>query len=143
MQAKYTAFRHKALQEVLFFLSLGGIAGVLNGLLGTGGGIILVLVLSRKVKQASPFFGQEAGLTPRDIYANALSVMLPISVLTAFRYASGNALNIASFAPLILPSVIGGLFGGFLLDRLKLSLLKALFSALLLVSGILMIVRAS
>ena len=120
-----------------FFLLLGTAAGFLNGLLGTGGGIVIVYALGRALQKH-----RHRADDRRDVYATALSVMLPISAFSAVRYALGGSLDPVAFAPMLLPTVAGGLLGGILLDRLDLAHLKRLFGLLVLVSGILMIVRA-
>ena len=124
----------------LFLLLLGAAAGFLNGLLGTGGGIVLVYVMQwyRRRRGGPHVLPDQA----RDVYATALAVMLPISIFSSFHYANAGALDFNAFAPMLLPSVVGGILGGWLLDRLKLDLLKRLFALLVLISGILMIVRA-
>ncbi|MBO5898553.1 MAG: TSUP family transporter [Clostridia bacterium] len=120
-------------------LALGGGAGFINGLLGTGGGILLVLVLQTYVRRHTN--AAVAAEAQRDVFATALSVMLPISVLSTILYARGGTLDLGGFAPMILPTVLGGVLGAFLLDKLRLDWLKRLFSLLLLVSGVLMVVR--
>lgn len=127
--------------NVLFLIGLGVLAGFVNGLLGTGGGIVLVLVFSYCAKRGVDGHRISFPMARRDIYANSLAVMLPISVFSATRYAAAGALDMTSFAPMILPSLLGGILGGFLLDRLHLSFLRKLFSLLVLISGVLMIVR--
>lgn len=125
----------------LFLLVLGAGAGFLNGLLGTGGGILLVYVLRGYAARQHSTSLSTPG-TQRDIYATALSVMLPLSVFSALHYARAGTLDFSAFAPMLLPTIAGGLLGGWLLDRLKLAWLSRLFALLVLVSGILMIVRA-
>ena len=123
----------------LLLLALGGGAGFINGLLGTGGGILLVLALRIYVRRHA---GEASAEAQRDIFATALSVMVPISVLSTFLYARAGTLELGGFAPMILPTVIGGLLGAWLLDRLRLDILKRLFSLLLIVSGVLMVIRS-
>jgi uncharacterized membrane protein YfcA len=53
----------------------------------------------------------------------------------------GGSLQPSDFAPMLIPTIAGGLIGGILLDKLDLSYLKRLFGLLVLLSGILMIVR--
>ena len=43
---------------------------------------------------------------------------------------------------MLLPTIAGGVLGGILLDKLKLTWLSRLFALLVLISGIFMIVRA-
>jgi uncharacterized membrane protein YfcA len=124
---------------VWLLLALGGGAGFINGLLGTGGGILLVLVLQTYVRRHTS--ATAAAQAQRDVFATALSVMVPISVLSTVLYARGGSLDLGGFAPMILPTVLGGVLGAFLLDKLRLDWLKRLFSLLLLVSGVLMVVR--
>ena len=127
----------------VFLLAIGALTGFVNGLLGAGGGIVLILLLRYAQKH---FCHMPKNLTypseSRDVFANALAVTLPLSLLSVTKYAAAGQLRISDFAPLILPSLAGGLIGGLLLDRLKLPFIRTLFSFLLLVSGVLMILRS-
>ena len=138
------ASRKQALSPALtlaVILLCGAGAGLINGLLGTGGGILLICLMRRLPPDRTPFSPLTPDAGDRDIYAAALAVMLPISIFSALRYARTGALDVAAFTPLILPSIAGGVLGGFLLDRLRVSWLRWLFSLLVLFSGIVMIVR--
>ena len=132
--------RHR-LYPVLLLLTLGVSAGFINGLLGTGGGILLVLAFSRAAERSDSERTVSLPLTRRDAYANALCVMLPISLFSALRYIRAGAIDPIAFSPFIPPSILGGLLGGILLDRLKVSWLRVLFSVLILISGVFMILR--
>jgi uncharacterized membrane protein YfcA len=68
--------------------------------------------------------------------------MLPISIFSAVHYARAGTLDMVSFSPLLLPSVAGGVLGGYLLDKLRIDWLKRLFALIVLCSGVLMIVRS-
>lgn len=124
---------------VWLLLALGGGAGFINGLLGTGGGILLVLVLGTYVRRHA--VATDVAEAQRDVFATALSVMVPISVLSTILYARGGTLDLGGFAPMLLPTVVGGVLGALVLDKLRLDWLKRLFSLLLLISGVLMVVR--
>lgn len=112
-------------------LTLGFLAGLLNGLLGAGGGIILVRgadkVLPREYRDG------------RDVFANALAVMLPISAVSAIAYVLRGSVYELEFTKFILPAVIGGAGGGLLLAVIDTRLLRLIFSALVVWSGITMI----
>jgi uncharacterized membrane protein YfcA len=136
---------------------IGLAAGIVNGLLGTGGGVIVILTLGALYRQAggeSVPCSPEKGAHPmgdrpiavdvrhdvgRDIPAASLLAMLPVSILSAVQYAAAGRLELSSFAPLLLPCLIGGVVGGVALDRVRLPLLGKLFSAILIVSGIRML----
>lgn len=115
------------------YLILGGLtAGFANGLLGAGGGIIIVWALGKALENAV----QDG----KDIFANALAVMLPISVISTVSYAARGSMPTAGVLHFILPAILGGLAGAFLLDRIGTGTVKTLFSVLVILSGILMVV---
>jgi len=123
--------KKQATNTSLFFI--GGIcAGFVNGLLGAGGGIIIVYLLSYLLKNT---------LKHRDIFANTLCVMFPISIVSCIVYALRGDMNIPNVSLFVLPAIIGGIVGGFFLSKINTSLLKKLFSALVVISGIILAVR--
>lgn len=111
----------------------GFLAGVVNGLLGAGGGIIIVFAISRLMPDVAK--------DKNGAFATALCVMLPVSALSAVIYASRGHMTLDGFGIFILPAVIGGAVGGFLLGKLRALLLRRLFAALVAVSGIILIIR--
>jgi uncharacterized membrane protein YfcA len=120
-------------RTVLKLLTAGFLAGAVNGLLGAGGGIIAVFSLSKIYK--------ERMLEKNEVFAHALCVMLPLSLLSCIIYFAKGSFSTEGFGVFLLPAVLGGLVGGFLLDKLRTSFLKKLFSFLVIVSGIILIVR--
>ena len=113
-------------------LAAGGIlAGFINGLLGAGGGIIIVFVLSKLLKEGDS----------RDVFANALCIMLPLSVVSCIVYVSKGSVSLDGFAPFIAPALVGGLLGALLLCKINTVFLKKLFAILVAVSGILLLFR--
>ena len=127
-------------------------AGLLNGLLGAAGGILLVTVLPHLTLPApllarrdmtADKTGRRPRLRPRlrperrDTFALALTVMLPVSAISLWRYISGGLLpDGAQLWWLILPAAAGGLLGAWLLDRLSPKKLRLLFALLIMVSGL-------
>ena len=117
-----------------FGVALAGIlAGFANGLLGAGGGIVAVFAFAR--------FLRSGEYERRDLYANALCVMLPISAVSCLRYAAAGHLVTEGFGWYALPAILGGVVGGILLGRLRASLLKKIFALLVIYSGVMLIVR--
>lgn len=114
-------------------LALGAGAGLLNGLLGAGGGILIVAGL-RSVLSTS-------ALDPRRIYPTALAVTLPLSALSIHRYAAAGHLPAKGLSLLIFSAIGGGVCGAFLLKKLPLVLLSRIFSGIVALSGLLMLVR--
>lgn len=114
-------------------------AGITNGLLGAGGGIILIFVLAPAL--GGLYEKGEELYKRRDLMAISLCVMLPVSAVSAIRYGLGGMLDTAYIPKIILPAVIGGIIGGVLLDKLKENLIMKLFAFLVIYSGLAMIVR--
>ena len=123
----------KLYKSKYFLICAGVLCGFINGLLGAGGGIIAVFALRLAL-------GDELS-DSRDVFANALCVTLPISAVSCFSYALRGNLKINGIGLYVVPAILGGLLGGVLLGKLRASTLRKLFSALVVISGILLIVR--
>lgn len=95
-------------------------AGFVNGFLGTGGGIILMLALS---------FVQ---IDERDKFATVIAVILPMSLVSALFYGT----NIASAEKWLIPGMLGGVTGAILLERINVKWLKKLFALMIIWAGI-------
>ena len=119
---------HRKWRKTLPVCLLGVAAGFLNGALGAGGGILVVLGLRRLQKNAA-----------RSAYVSALAVMLPISLFSLYRYATSGHVDGAILSPLVLPSVLGGALGAWLLRRVSVGALSRVFAALLILSGVVLI----
>lgn len=126
MYSRYTS------RAVLPKLLLGGLAtGLVNGLLGAGGGIVAVFVLTKVLGDA---------LTDRrDVFANAIAIILPLSLISVISYALGGSMPRGELDLLVVPAVLGGLLGGILLDRIDPLVIQLIFSAIVLYSGITML----
>ncbi len=113
-----------------FFLVILAISallgGVVNGFLGTGGGIVLMLVLG--------LMPAEDDNSVRDRFATVIAVILPLSVISAISY--GDKLNFSAASPYILPGILGGIAGGFLLDKISVKIVKRLFALMVIWAGI-------
>jgi Sulfite exporter TauE/SafE. len=105
----------------------GTIAGIVNGFIGTGGGIILVLILSKSIET-------------KDTFATVIAAVLPMSLVSAISYAVQGNVPFKETAVYILPAIIGGIIGAVLLDKIGVRWLKVIFSVLVVYSGIRMIV---
>lgn len=123
--------KNSILNHPLALVGGGLAAGFTGGLLGAGGGIIVVWILSGLLKD------QAEG---KDIFACALAVMLPISAVSTIGYALGGGLPGGGELRILLPAILGGLAGGFLLDKLNTEWVSLLFTVIMVISGILMVI---
>lgn len=99
-------------------------AGVLNGLLGAGGGMLIVPSLSSE------------GIEPNKAHAASVAIMLPLSVVSAILYISKGQVSAADAVPYIPGGVAGAFLGAFLLRKISPKLLKKLFGALAVYAGV-------
>ncbi len=124
--------RIKLRSPEFFLLSVSGVtAGLANGLLGAGGGIIVTYALAKLLRE------QDA--SARDVFANVVAAMLPMTTVSAVIYALRGNLKLYDASPFLLPAVIGGVIGALLLGRINTKWLKKIFAALVIFSGVRMI----
>jgi uncharacterized membrane protein YfcA len=113
---------------------IGCLAGLINGLLGAGGGIIITYYLSHVLTN-----DQKKG---NIIFANAVATMLPISIVSfGFYLIKGYITLDKEILSLIPAAVIGGILGAFLLTKLRFKTIKIIFAFLVTISGLLMIFK--
>ena len=94
----------------------GLLAGFVNGLLGSGGGVLIVLYLTII-----------AGAGRKKAQATAIAVILPLTVLSSIIYAKGGYFAWSHLWKVSLGGVAGALLGAVLLNKLKPKLLKKMF----------------
>jgi len=111
----------KSIKSVL----IGTATGFANGLFGAGGGTILVPALER-------FLGVEA----HKAHATAISVILPLSVISAIVYFKSGVFDLR----LCLYITAGGVFGGFLgakiLRRFSSGALRIIFGVFIIIAAV-------
>jgi len=107
------------------------IGGVLCGLVGIGGGIILVPVFALTCS--------ERLADKRDVFTCTLPAVIPMSALSAVRYFNQGCVHIQSSLIFLLPAAAGGIVGGLLLGKINVKLLNFIFSAIMIWSGISML----
>lgn len=115
-------------------MAVGFAAGIINGLLGAGGGIIITYCLS--------YLAGKKNESGNDIFANALITMLPVSLVSSVIYfVKGHIAPDVKMAYFIVPAALGGLCGALLLKKLKFRTVKILFTAIVIYSGFSMLLR--
>lgn len=103
----------------------GGIAGLVNGFFGGGGGMLLVPLLSRWL-----------GLGDRKAFATSVAVILPLCILSSAIYLFRGSLELAPALPYLLGGALGGLLGGRLFKGLNMVWLRRGFALLILYAGV-------
>lgn len=117
-------------KRIIALAALGAAAGAVNGLFGTGGGTVLVLSL--------PFICPE--LEGGRLFANVCAAILPVSLASALTYSSFSPPDVTAVWVGV-GALAGGTVGAVLLGKLKPVALKLIFSAVMAVSGVIMLIR--
>lgn len=102
------------------------LAGTVNGFLGTGGGIVLMMALNT--------FAADKDTDTKDIFSTVIAVILPLSLISLYFYRE--KFDITAAADYLLPGIAGGVAGAFLLDKIKVGVLKKLFAVMVIWAGI-------
>ncbi len=105
----------------------GFFAGIISGIVGSGGGIILI-----------PFF-EKQGLSSKESHITTLSVILVITAITITLRLTSSKDAISYALPYLLPSILGGLLGSFAIKNIKVPILKKVFAVVLVFSGVRML----
>lgn len=115
---------------LLLFCLISFIAGAINGFVGTGGGILIVFMLSALTKNDK-----------RDNFSTTLLAVVPLSIIGFFAYYNAGSVDFFVLKESLLPAILGGILGAFLTDKLKLKWLNLLFGSLIIYSGVNMLLR--
>lgn len=116
-------------RENLVSAAAGLAIGAVNGLFGAGGGMLAVPFL-KKLR-----FEQKAA------HANAVAVILPISVISAVLYMYKDYVNLGDALIYIPTGVIGALAGTFALKKISPLWLKRIFGGFMVYAGIRLLLR--
>ena len=86
----------------LFSATLTGICtGALNGIFGTGGGMVLV-----------PLLSITTNIEEKALFPSAVAILLPICIVSLTFSAGWNEFSLMQALPYLLGSVIGGICSG-------------------------------
>ena len=116
------------MKKTIISAIVGMAVGFANGLFGSGGGTLLVPSLQK-------FFKIETHKS----HATALVVILPLSILSAFFYIKGDAMDWGVLLWITAGGMLGGHVGAKLLNKLTSKWLHILFGAFMIAAGTKMI----
>ena len=111
--------------KTIRFAAAGGVAGLINGFFGGGGGMILVPLLAGK-----------CGLTQKKAFATSVAIIAPLCALSAGIYWFRGGLDIMVALPYLVGGLIGGLIGGKLFKKLSMKWLRRAFALLILYGAV-------
>lgn len=112
------------------WLSAGGFAvGLVNGLLGAGGGLLAVPLL------------RSTGLDTRAAHANSVATILPICTFSAGNYLLAGRVTFGDITPYLLWGLMGAVLGAILLPKIPQKLLRKLFAGFMLWAGLRLLMK--
>lgn len=110
--------------------ALSGLSvGFVNGLLGAGGGIIAVPLLKK------------LGLERKEAHANAVAVILPITLLSAALYLFKGYVSLSDSLAFIPGGLIGSIIGTYCLRKISPVWLKRIFGGFMVYAGVRLLLR--
>ena len=109
--------------------SCGFCSGMLNALIGTGGGIVITFLLSKLYAKSDMY-------STKDIFSMTLASVAVMTVGTVFMYVRRGIVSITDASPFIIPAAIGGAIGATILDRIDAAIMKRIFALLIIWAGV-------
>lgn len=113
----------------ILYTSFGLLIGLVNGLLGAGGGMIAVPVLKK------------CGLDTKKAHANAVAVILPITVFSAFVYMLKGYVDLRDALAFMPFGIVGSILATWLLKKLSPYILRLIFAGFMIWAGIRMLLK--
>ncbi len=108
---------------------MGILIGIINSTIGACGGIVAVECLKKN------------NLNQTKAHATAISIILPLTIISAVLYIYKNNSIISDSMIFIIPGMIGAFCGAIILPHIPSGVLKKTFSAFMIYAGIRMILR--
>ncbi len=102
----------------------GGIAGLINGLFGAGGGMLLV-----------PMLGAKTGVSERERFAASVAIIAPICIISLLFSLPWN-LSLQQILPYLAGSTLGGIAAGLWGQKIPTVWLHRFLGAVILWGGI-------
>ena len=106
-------------------LLTGALAGFVNGFFGAGGGMVLVPLLIWLV-----------GLPDKLAFSSAISIILPLCVVSLFIYGRHDMLPLSDALPYLLGGAGGGVLAGLWFQHVPANCLHLALGALILLGGV-------
>lgn len=113
----------------IFYPVLAILAGMINGLLGAGGGMLIVPLLKK------------CGLNQRSTHATSVCIILPICLLSAIIYLLKGKVTVSDAIPYLPFSVLGAVIGSLTLSKINQNFLRKLFGVFMLWAAVQLLIR--
>lgn len=109
--------------------AFGVAVGLVNGVFGAGGGMLAVPLLKK------------SGLDQKQSHANAVAVILPITVISAILYLVKGNVTFADSFSFIPTGLLGAVIATFALQKFSNKFLQKIFATFMIYAGIRLLIR--
>ena len=116
-------------KKLFLNFALGIPIGIVNGLFGAGGGMLAVPLLKK------------VGMEQKSAHANAVAVILPITVISAVMYLLRGYVTLNEAWIYIPTGLIGAVLGTIILKKISPKILKKIFACFMIYVGIRMVLK--
>jgi len=103
----------------------GALAGIPNGFLGAGGGMIIV-----------PLFCKWIKLPERVSFATSVAVILPMSAASAVIYFLKHGLSFIEALPFLAGGLVGGIISGYIFKKVPTGILHKILGIFIIYGGV-------
>lgn len=111
-------------------IGIGLIAGIVNGLFGSGGGTLVVPALVFLI-----------GVKDYKAHATAISIILPLSIISTFIYFKNNIIRFDIALVITLGGVLGSFIGAKILKKVPAPVLRKIFGIVIIITALRMIIK--
>ena len=116
------------MKKIYKYLS-GFFIGVVNSLIGACGGVISVILLKKM------------GFSEKEAHANAVAIILPLSLISAIYYIYKGYTDLVSALYFIPGGILGAMIGSKLLVKIPDKLIRKFFAFFIIAAGMRMIIK--
>ena len=117
------------MKKKLLTLTAGFFIGIINGMLGAGGGLLAVPALKK------------LGMNQKDAHRNAVAVILPLAVFSAVLYIIRGSVSLSDSLIFIPGGLIGAVIGTILLKKISPKWLGVIFGGFMIYAGARLILK--
>ncbi len=119
----------KSIKKHIKPASFGVAVGLVNGIFGSGGGMLAVPLL------------QKSGLSQKSAHANAVAVILPITVISAVLYLLNGSVALRDSFIFLPTGLIGSVIATFALKNISSVWLKRIFGGFMIYAGVRLLLK--
>lgn len=120
----------KQIRKTRLYLIVGGaLVGLINGMLGSGGGMIAVPMLKK------------IGMEQKKCHATAIVLIFFLSLFSAAAYLWDGRLQLSAALPYLPGGLVGAVLGAYFLKKIPNGLLTRIFGLFMVYTGIRLLMR--